>query len=333
MMNSEISLERAYPGSSSRHDEANPSISRRTFLSYQRRFEGLEDKSCEFFYGSVLSAGPITWIDRVQIKCPVESLKLDCALFSGFQSKHYIAILPRDRSPENAIVKTGYCNKIRHLYIDLTLIEFAKPVYLSFVHILVELLSAKVILNNRHSMRGLKEEAVKLLALFVVNEIELRTDIAFDIGGLYLLTALAKYFQKRHTDDKKSNATEAMPTSDKGENTFLLDISSWTNRHKRGYLVKAYERPKFARVEIVFYASIFSSSSVREVLCRPVKMIATLQPYSILLIKRLAKQKAGLYAALPYIYNAENLETRCVELGIAQLAYAMMREGQSNGVF
>jgi len=279
--------------------------------SYKTRFVGSERNSPECFYNSVLSDLPITWIDRVQIKTDCDFVNIDSSFFRALKSKHnYQSGLISEYQLPFFVVKTGYSGKSKFLYVDLLCIPLSRELKQSFIDLFMHLLQFQIIKNNRKSEDGFRKEAKSILSKCIVNEIELRTDISFDNGGKKLLNILGAY------DDDSGH----------------INISSWENRNKSGYLVKAYERNNFARIEVVLYRSNFTLP-INKFLGKPVNIISYCSDKSISIIDKLSQQKPKLRKAKRFLENTDNLENRCNELNINYLAKEMMQKGQVENVF
>jgi hypothetical protein len=286
-------------------------LKERLLHSYRTRYKGSEYINSEMFYNSVLSDLPITWIDRLQIKTDCNFINLDCSFFHGLKSKHnYQSGLISEYQLPFFHVKTGYSGKHKYLYLDLLCIPLSREIKQSFIDLFMHLLQFQIIKNNRKSEDGFRKEAKIIFNKCIVNEIELRTDICFDNGGKKLLNILGAY------DD------------DSGR----INISSWEHRNKSGYLVKAYERNNFARIEVVLYRSNFDLP-INHILGKPENVISYCSNKSIGVIDKLSQQKPALRKVKVFIEKTTTLENRCNELNIKSIAKEMMQKGQIENVF
>jgi len=289
----------------------NIKLHERLLRDYKTRFVGSEHNSPECFYNSVLSDLPITWIDRVQIKTDCSFINLDHSFFQALKSKHnYQSGLISQYQLPFFHVKTGYSGKHRFLYLDLLCIPLSREIKQSFIDLFMHLLQFQIIRNNRKSEDGFRKEAKIIFNKCLINEVELRTDISFDYGGKKLLNILGAY------DD------------DSGR----INISSWENRNKSGYLVKAYERNNFARIEVVLYRSNFDLP-INHFLGKPENVISYCSNKSITIIDKLSQQKPALRKAKIFLDKTSTLENRCNELNIKSIAKEMMQKGQVENVF
>lgn len=257
------------------------------------------------FYYNVLSL-PTVYLDRVQIKCDVSLLDIDYSFFqyksnNGFFHYNLVRFLHQ----ENVIVKIRHIGKGKFLYIDLTLIPLFIESKFAFISAINYLVSFGVIKNNDPD----------LFSLFTINEIELRTDISYDIGGKKLLSTLGKY--------------------NDGEKLTSVNISSWDNRHTTGRFIKCYNRSGFVRIETIFY-----NKTIKELkfpvtsLNFPDDIINILKPLSLILINKISKKKPEIRQCVPFLEIAKTMNQRCLELGVDQQdAEKLIAVGQKENLF
>lgn len=282
----------------------NIALKNRLLLDYKNRYSGYESYSPELFYNSVLSYLPISHIDRIQIILDCSLVNIDFTYFQSLKSRpHFYGLLKQYQFPFS-VVQNGYLHYKQYLIIDITLIPFYRRIDSVFIDVISHLLQFQVIKNNKSSESGFRREAGKILKLCTVNQIELRTDISFDNGGKNLLSILGAY------ENGKAH----------------INISSWTNKHTNGFLIKAYERTDFCRIEIVLYKPTIT------LLHYPETMISILKKKQLSIIKRMIDHTAKLKVLVPYLIS-ESFKCRCKELDIIPISNEMMQLGQTKNIF
>lgn len=290
----------------------NSSLLNREKISFRSRYHGTELYSPDCFYNSVLADMPISWLDRIQIKIDCTHIDLDDSFFRG-KNNHYIKYLVRDYRIPFTHIKTNYGNKIKYLYIDLLVIPLERSLYYSFLDIIIDLLAFKIIRHNRKTENGVREEAIKIINHSILNELEFRIDISFDTGGKKLVSILNESY---------------------GDENGKIKLSSWNNRHTSGYLLKAYERKNFIRIETVLYNTNFKNIPIKKLLTIAEQLLHKAEELALIFIMRICQQKPKLRIIIPFVDTTDSLKYRCKELHLDnRSAQEMMRQGQIANTF
>lgn len=290
--------------------------------SYKTRYRGYESNGPAPFYDSVVSANPVKWIDRVQVRVDLARLPFNPLNFSFFQSPCYMTADNENKVNDpfhygindayrlpNTVIRVGKQGAKTYLYIDLLVIPLHGKIRDSFHAVLDHLMTNNIIKHGRRTATGIHAESKLLFTYFELNEVEIRFDVLNECGGAGLLEHMGKYFDPQKTGH--------------------ISITSWANRARNGYLVKTYARGPFTRIEVVLYHKNLEDVS----LLSPLTVVKDLSSKVDGIIDRCCQQKPGLRIVVPFIKKSINLKYRIHSLGLDGIADVILDEAQKRNIF
>ena len=270
------------------------------------------------FYNFLLNTRNVLWIDKVEIAIETKKMSENCPILygafnvpiQGKKDKAFQFQLSKEYAFPNVLVKVGFSGRRQFLYLTVLSVPIHGTIRYLFIEALIKLLSLGILGNRRSSPDGLRREASRLLKLFSINLIELRTDVHCDNGGGRLVDLLGKY------------------RTDGG----LLKLSSWEKRYEKGYLLKCYTREDFTRIELVLYGKALKEFG-HALLSTPENVLELLSVPSERIIDNLCSKKPGLSVIRRYLSDSSTLKARVKTLGLGSLADTMMNLGQASNIF
>lgn len=281
------------------------------------RFQGYEEESAAMFYSSVLSDGPVAFVDRVVIKAPVSRLPLVPDYWQMFRTRRKGRddefYLDKERRVPGFVVHIGGTKAGQHLYVTRPVIRLRRPILWVFVTGLVGL-AERSVLRLGTTPESRERRAYDLLRrAFSVSELELRVDLNRRAGAK-LMDVLGEY------RDEKDN----------------FELSCWEHRHVAGHKLKLYDKSvPVVRVEAVLYSKFFAGLPPSAVLSTPRVTFARWWPLAVEKIKEVARygHKPKLSHLLEAVADWVPLVDRVRKLGVESVAGEMIWEGKSEDLF
>jgi hypothetical protein len=291
------------------------SLQPRYELSFRTRFQGYEDHGPAMFYSSVLSDGPVAFVDKVIIRTPISSLPMREGYKSMFRTqlkdkKYKFYLDPQFRVP-GFVVNIGFFADGEHLYITRAAIPLHNSILLDFADCLVGL--AWNDLLDLGTLENQRQKAKELLKVFTVSELELRVDLDRRAGSK-LIDKLVDY------QDEKGR----------------FNLSCYENRHVSGRWVRLYDKSDpVIRVEVILYGKLFADKSLADVLSTPRVTFKRWWPLALWHITQV--EKYGHKPNLAYLRRAVAkcvpLAYRVRDLDVEMIANEMIRKGADEGLF